>query len=180
MRRLRTWLFLGAAAALASAGIAIAHETPFSTKIVSADITATTKSSTVTKTTKTCHHGTIEHVHGSYTGTSTSSEPLLSGAIGLNVYSTFNTNSNLGTLKAKWSIDHSAAGGETEGKLTAVNSGGTLSGWFEGHNEGKKIAGTFSGSWTKDAGFTGPLKVGSASATNVVVLQSNGCKKPKK
>jgi hypothetical protein len=51
---------------------------------------------------------------------------------------------------------------------------------IDGHAPGgKKLLGTFTGSWSKDAGFTS-LSIGSSSSPDVLVVTTGHCKKGKR
>jgi hypothetical protein len=179
MPRLRSWMLIVAAASLGVAGFAMAGRAPKSSQTVSADVTATSASNVKTKT---CpgDDGTYELVRGKYSGTTSgATDPALAGSIEIRVDSWFNLSENLGVLQGKLKID-TAGPGKTEGELAAVNNNGSIVGWITTHSpKGTRIMGTLSGAWTKTGGFTGPVHIGSSSATNLAILASGGCKKPK-
>src|SRR5439155_25114261 len=69
--------------------------------------------------------------------------------------------------------------GESKGKLSAVVNGTTVVGWIEGHAPGGvKFAGTFTGSWSANTGFSS-LQIGTSSSSNELVLLSGHCGAPK-
>ena len=178
--RLRTWSIAGVAtAALAFAGYALAVHAPGSASTASATGSATTKSDITTKTCSVSGQN-FELTKGTFSGTASSAQALLNGPIQLKVDSWIDTSaSNVGLLKAHFTINGPGPG-KTDGKLDAANSNGTLSGWIDGHGPGDNhFSGTFTGSWTKDAGFTS-LSIGTSTGTNVVVVFSGKCPEPKK
>ena len=149
-------------------GIAVADQ-PSTAVLATATLNATTKSNARTHT---C--GSVENTKATYTGSADSLESALKGSLSIRVNSTFNTATHLGTLRGHWTIDTSAPG-NTGGTLAAVNNNGTITGWLEGRAPGgKKVAGTFSGSWSKDGGFSS-LQIGTSSSSNVLVVTSGHC-----
>src|SRR5580765_5576564 len=124
-------LITTASAALAVAGIAIAHGVNSkSVQAVSAKFTAATASN-VRNTTCTGANG---HVYAttkaSYTGaTSEASDPSLNGAVSFDTRSLIDTTTGDGTLSGKLTI--AAAGGNIDARFDAVVHGGAIVGLAE-------------------------------------------------
>jgi hypothetical protein len=167
-----------AAAALAGAGMAIAHG--FDTKsvqAVSATFTATTASVVKTTTCTGSNGHTYATTRATYTGaTSGATDPSLNGAITLDTNSLVDTTSGDGTVSGHLRI--AASGGNTDAGFDAVLHGGTLAGLTEGRadsNHSQLIA-NISGAFTAAGGFTTGAIGGGTAAGYAVELSSGGCK----
>jgi hypothetical protein len=173
----RKALLAGAAGMmLALAGVAIADTGTSSTAAVAATFSAT---SLVKKDVRTCTgaDGTYEVTHATFTGTSSSSDAHLNGTLQLDVKSVFNTTTNLGWLEGKLKVESSTAGESAKGKLSAVNSGGQLSGFVKGdvsEPHGKLLA-NFSAGFSTTGGFSSGQLGGGGTTTNTAIVASGEC-----
>ncbi len=175
--RPRTWLSMSVGVvALAFAGVAVADQAPLQMTTSTASVSAT--SAAKVKTTSCTNAGvTFQTAHGSYSGTATGPS-VLNGPIRFNVQSMVNTSTNVGILKGNFQVNGPGKGA-TNGKLDAVVSGGTVSGFIQGHGPSGAFEGPFTGSWNQSTGFSS-LSIGSASAsTNQLLLVSGHCPAPK-
>lgn len=174
----KAW-FAVAAVALAVAGVAIADPGSGSTNTVSATFIATTS---VDKNVQTCTgtDGTYEITHATYTGSATSSDVNLNGAIKLDVKAVYNQTKNLGWVEANVHVDGSTAGHGAHGHLTAVNSNGTLEGFLNGDEQGPdgKLLANVTGAFTSLGGFTSG-SIGTGGGNNTALVAGGDCKPPK-
>jgi hypothetical protein len=172
MRKL-VWITV-AIAALAGAGMAVAHHADSkSVKAVSATFTATTPSVVKTNTC-TGADGTYVTTDATYTGTSTSSEAGLNGAITIETDTLLNTTTNLGEVSGKIRFG-SGHGNDTH--FDAVLSNGNIAGLASGHVDGGgTLLANISAGFTSAGGFTtGKLGGGTSGGDGVEILRG-GCK----
>ena len=173
-------LITTAVAALAVAGIAIAHDGDNkSVTAVSATFTATTVN--VQKTTScTASNGHVfATTRATYTGTATGPAEL-SGPITLDTQSLVDTTSGDGVVSGKLRID--ASGGRTDAHFDAVLHGGTVVGLAEGHTGSPHTAlvANISGGFAANTGFAAGSMIGNGTAGGFAVeVGPGGCKPPK-
>src|SRR4051812_13858868 len=115
------------AAALASAGIAVAHgvDGGKSAKAVAGGFTATTASRVTQRTCTTADNKTVVTTDGTYTGASTGDADL-TGPVTIHARSTINTTDNVGVVSGTLRID--VPDRDTNAQFTAVYSGGQAGG----------------------------------------------------
>jgi hypothetical protein len=172
-RRTKVWLAI-AVVALAATGVAVAGGSA-TTSAVSATFTAGT---IVKQSFATCtgSDGTYEITDATYSGTATSTDPNLNGAVWIKVRSTLNTTKNLGWLEGRVQITGTTSGTGTNGDLVAVNNAGQLQGFLSGHEQspGAKLLANVSATFTRAAGFN-PGSIGTGAATNTAITTTGSC-----
>jgi hypothetical protein len=174
MRKL-VWI-TAAIAALAGAGMAVAHQVDSkSVKPVSATFTATTPS-VVRTSTCTGPDGTYTTTRATYTGTATSSEPTLNGPISIDTQSLLNTTTNVGAVSGKITIG--SGGGSTH--FAAVYSNGNVAGLATGnggdeHWQGNQLLANLSAGFTTAGGFTNGKLGGGTTGGDAVQILPGGC-----
>lgn len=168
-----------AAAALVSAGIAVAHgvDGGKSAKAVTGTFNATTASRVTQKTCTTSDNKTVVTTDGTYTGTATG-DPDLTGAITLRARSVINTTDNVGTVSGSLRID--VPNRDTTAEFTTVYSGGQVGGLAVGraHSPSAQLIANISGGFTATGGFSN-VKVGGAAGGGAVEVAQAGCKTTK-
>ena len=173
-------LITTAVAALAVAGIAIAHGGDSkSVTAVSATFTATTVSVQKTSSCTATNGHVFATTRATYTGTATGPAEL-SGPITLDTESLVDTTSGDGAVSGKLQID--AAGGRTDAHFDAVLHGGTVAGLAEGHTGSPHTAlvANISGAFAANTGFAAGSKIGGGTAGGFAVeVGPGGCKPPK-
>jgi hypothetical protein len=158
-----------AAVALALSGLAAAHgkSRASGVKAASATFAATTVSHSVTRSC-TDTDGTYEIANARYTGTVSSSEPVLAGPATLHVKSVYNTTTKLGwvegTLRVRDGDGHAVA------RLFAVNANGQLDGFLNGSTHGWALLASLTSAFSVSGGFTNG-QIGTGSATNLAILK---------
>jgi hypothetical protein len=171
MRRL-IWI-VAAVGALTATGLAVAHGIESkSVKAVSATFTATT-ASVVSTSTCTGSDGTYARTRATYTGTSTSGEPSLNGAVWIRTESLINTTTNLGLVSGQLRF-----GDRTGAQFDAVYSNGNLVGLATGHTndpDGRLLA-NLSAGFSTAGGFTNGKLGGGTSGGDAVSIFRGGCK----
>lgn len=167
--------------ALAAAGIAVANGIK-GAKTASA-VSATFSASAGSVTTRTCttaDNKTITITDGRYTGTSSSSDANLAGAITLRARSVVNTTDGVGTVSGSYRIDV-ANHGDTTGAFSTVYDHGSLAGLStaRGHDPNAAIVGNLSATFASATGFSGG-KIGGGTSGGGAVQTANGACKPAK
>ena len=174
MRKL-VWI-TAAIAALAGAGMAVAHGLDSkSVKSVSATFTATT-ASVVKTSTCTGTDGTYATTDATYTGTSISSEPSLNGSISIDTESLLNTTTNIGVVSGKIRFG-SGHGNDTQ--FEAVYSpSGNIAGLATGHTQdpGTQLIANLSAAFSATGGFTSGKLGGATTGGDAVEVLRGGCK----
>ena len=155
-----------AVTALVGTGAAVAKLKSADVAAASASLSATTVTRSETRTI-TCAGQTLELTSARYTGNSTSTTPELAGPVELRVYSVYNAAKKLGWAEGQLRIASSTA--RTKANFTAVNSDGKWDGWLRGHAGNGSLFGSFTGSFTKEAGLTGGA-IGSGSAVDLALI----------
>ena len=161
-------------AALALAGFAVAHdESPATTQPVMATFDAATVSHLETSTC-TGADGTYAQTKATYTGTSTSADPRLAGALKIDAKTVYNTTTNLGHVEGKFSVE--SATGKTKGKFTAVDTAGALAGFADGNAKDPKakLLANFSANFDPATGFSTGL-LGSGSSPDTAIFAAGSC-----
>lgn len=163
------------AAAVGAAGAAAAHRTQ-SSQQAAATFAAGTVANTQSRSC-TSSDGTYQETTATYTGTATSTDARLNGALKIRAHSVVNTTTGLGWLTGSFRVDGSSGG--AHGDVDAVVSSGNVSGTLVGQTggpEGKLLA-TIASAFTQKDGFSsGSLGTGSVSAAGIV-FQRGDCAK---
>ena len=180
MRKL-VWI-TAAIAALAGAGMAVAHQIDSkSIKSVSATFTAAT-ASVVKTSTCTGTDGTYATTRATYTGTATSSEPTLNGPVSIDTESLVNTTTNVGVVSGKISFGSGDNGNNT--RFAAVYSNGNIAGLAtgrggedhgNGNGSGGQLLANLSAAFSTTGGFTNGKLGGGTSGGDAVLVLSGGC-----
>jgi hypothetical protein len=172
-------LLTTAAAALAVAGLAIAHGVD--NKSVTA-VTATFAAQTVTdRKTETCtgpNGHTYESTKATYTGTAAGPAEL-TGPITFEAKSLVDTTTGDGVISGKLRIDTAGAPGKTDAHFDGVLHAGTVAGLAEGHTStpDTKLIANVSGAFTTATGFAAGSKIGGGTAPGYAVdVGPGGCK----
>jgi hypothetical protein len=159
-------------AALAGAGVAVAHGIDNGAQSVSAvagSFTATTVSGSQTRPCTTSDGKTIALTKATYTGTASGS-PDLTGAATINARSTIDTTDGLGVVNGTLKV------GKTEAHFSAVYDHGAIAGTASGHaaTPHVQLLANVSATFSATAGFTGG-KIGGTSGGSAVELGPGGC-----
>jgi hypothetical protein len=147
-------LALFAVAALAAAGIAAAGHRAPSVQSASATFDAATVSNKVQVTCSVNGGDTFEATRAVYTGTATSSDPRLAGALTIRAWSLVDTSNGVGHVFGEFRII--GTGTRAHGTLNAAISGGKASGLARGflrHRWGRLVA-SLGATFDPSAGFT--------------------------
>jgi len=168
-----------AAAALVSAGIAVAHgvDGGKSAKAVSGAFNATTAARVTQRTCTTSDNKSVVTTEGTYTGTATGDADL-AGAITLHARSVINTTDNVGVVSGSLRID--VPDRDTSAEFTTVYSGGQIAGLAVGHahSPSAQLIANLSGGFTATGGFSN-AKVGGTAGGAAVEVAPAGCKPTK-
>jgi hypothetical protein len=159
-------LGLVVAAALAVAGVAAAHRGAPSVQSVSASFDATTVSQHYLTTCSVNGGDTFQATRATYTGTATSSDPRLTGALTIRAWSLVDTTNGVGHLFGTFRIV-GAGNDRAHGTLNAAVAGGQASGLARGFVRGRwgHIVASLGASFDPVAGFSsGSIGTGTAGA----------------
>jgi hypothetical protein len=174
----KAWFAVAGFIAVACTGVAVAIAAghPATIKSVDATFTATTIKNRTVQTCTGDNGDSYEVTHATYTGESSSDESRLDGPIEIRVKSIYNTTKDLGSLEGNVKVKKPEHGDKAHGKLSAVNTDGTLEGFLKGgvHDPGGKLFANASAGFTSAGGFTDG-KLGTGSATNTAIIFSGGC-----
>jgi hypothetical protein len=129
-------LGLFVAAALAVAGAATAHRGAPSVQSVTATFNATTVTQHLLTTCSVNGGDTFQATRATYTGTATSADPRLAGALTIRAWSLVDTTNGVGHLFGNFRIVGSGRD-RAHGTLNAAISGGNASGLARGFVRGK-------------------------------------------
>lgn len=159
-------------AALAGAGVAVAHgidNGAQSASAVAGSFTATAVSGSQTRSCTTSDGKTIASTKATYTGTASGS-PDLTGAATINARSTIDTTDGLGVVNGTLKV------GKTEAHFSAVYDHGAIAGTASGHaaTPHVQLLANVSATFSATAGFTGG-KIGGTSGGSAVELGPGGC-----
>ena len=161
-------LFVGAA--LAAAGVAVAgHGRGPSVQAASASFAATTVSNKYQVTCSVNGGDTFEATKATYTGTATSSDPRLAGALTIRAWSLVDTTNGVGHVFGFFLIK--GTGGNAHGTLNGALSGGKASGLARGFVRGPygRLVVSLGASFDPDAGFPdGSLGNGSTTGAGFI------------
>jgi hypothetical protein len=171
----KVMIIVAAAAALATAPLAVAiglHNSK-SVKKVGGTFTATTASWTKTKTCTTTDGKTISITDGRYTGTALG-DPDLAGPIRLAARSVINTTDGVGFVDGRFRID--VAGRNTAANFTAVYDHGVLAGFAKGQARTPyaRLLANISAGFTATGGFTDG-KIGNSTGGSAVEVGPGSC-----
>jgi hypothetical protein len=134
-RKRLTVFVLIVAAALAAAGVAAAHKKAPSVQSVSATFNATNVSQHSLSTCSVNGGDTFQATRATYTGTSASSDPRLTGPLTIHAWSLVDTTNGVGHLFGTFRINGAGAA-RAHGTLNAAISGGNASGLARGFTGG--------------------------------------------
>jgi hypothetical protein len=154
------------AAALAAAGVAEAHRGAPSVQSVSASFDATTVSQHYLTTCSVNGGDTFQATRATYTGTATSSDPRLTGALTIRAWSLVDTTNGVGHLFGTFRIV-GAGNDRARGTLNAAIAGGQASGLARGFVRGRwgHIVASLGASFDPITGFSsGSIGTGTAGA----------------
>jgi hypothetical protein len=161
---------------LALAGIAFAHGgSPSSFQATSATFTAgaagAAKSSSCTGA-----DGTYVRTRARYTGTSTSSDARLDGALEVRASTVYNMTTKLGVVTGSFRVK--TADGRTVGTFRAVDSDGSLAGFAQGGSRKARatLLANLSATFDPASGFS-EGKLGKGSASDTALFVSGRCKR---
>jgi hypothetical protein len=164
-----------AAAALVTAGIAVAHgvDGGKSAKAVTGTFTATTAARVTTKTCTTTDNKTVVTTDGTYTGLA-AGDADLTGPATIRARSIINSTDNVGVVTGTLRID--VPDRDTTAEFTAVYSGGQLGGLAVGHahSPSAQLVANLSAGFTATGGFT-TGKLGGAAGGAAFELAPAGC-----
>ena len=173
----RVVLIIAACSALAVAGVAVGKGIATqAVRQVGATFAATSIANTSARTCTTAD-GTFVVTRAVYTGTATSSEPSLSGAIRLNVQSLINTTKNLGVVTGRLRID-TASERDTSVRIDAVYANGQVHGLASGRTTepATQLLADLSSSFSVTGGFTNGKLGGTDGGGAAIELLRGSCK----
>ena len=159
-------LGLFVAAALAAAGVATAHRGAPSVQAVSAEFDATTVTQRYLTTCSVNGGDTFQATRAMYTGTATSADPRLAGALTIRAWSLVDTTNGVGHLFGNFRINGTGRN-RAHGTLNAAISGGTASGLARGFTGGPwgHLVASLGATFDPTAGFSsGSIGSGTAGA----------------
>ena len=155
-----------AAAALAAAGVAAAHRGAPSVQSVTATFNATTVTQHSLTTCSVNGGDTFQATRATYTGTATSPDPRLSGALTIWAWSLVDTTNGVGHLYGTFRIVGTGRN-RAHGTLNAAVAGGKASGLARGFVRGRwgHVVASLGASFDPTAGFSsGSIGTGTAGA----------------
>jgi hypothetical protein len=162
-----------AVAALVGAGVAVASRNSQTTQQAAATFDAASVSQ-IHSTTCTSVDGVYQDANATYSGTSTSTDPRLSGPVTIQVHTILNTTTQLGWVSGTLRVRNTGGTGVTA-DLDAALAGGRAIGFLRAdtrHDNGRLMS-SFSSSFTPGAGFAGG-ELGAGSASNAGVIFTTG------
>jgi hypothetical protein len=171
-------LGLFVAAALAVAGVAAAHRGAPSVQSVSATFNANTVTQRYLTTCSVNGGDTFQATRAIYTGTATSSDPRLAGALTIRAWSLVDTTNGVGHLFGKFRIEGTGRN-LAHGTVNAAISGGTASGLARGFVRGKwgHVVASLGATFDPTAGFTSG-SIGSSTAGAGFLRSGRWCHPP--
>ena len=152
--------------ALAASGVAAAHRGAPSVQSVSASFDATTVSQHYLTTCSVNGGDTFQATRATYTGTATSSDARLTGALTIHAWSLVDTTNGVGHLYGTFRIVGTGRD-RAHGTLNAAIADGTASGLARGFVRGRwgHIVASLGASFSPTAGFSsGSIGTGTAGA----------------
>ena len=165
-RKRLTLLGLIMAVALAAAGVAAAHRGAPSVQSVSADFNATNVTQRFLTTCSVNGGDTFQATRAVYTGTATSSDPRLAGALTIRAWSLVDTTNGVGHLYGTFRIVGTGRN-RAHGTLNAAVAGGKASGLARGFVRGRwgHVVASLGATFDPTAGFSsGSIGTGTAGA----------------
>jgi hypothetical protein len=175
----RVMLAAASALALVAAGIAVAGPAPSSMSLVSATFSTGAPTSSHSHTCTAASGAQITVTDAIYTGTATSADTRLAGAITIHVHSVYD--GNQGTLTGDVRIDNSSTPvSHFHASLNAVDVANNVQGWVSGHaGPGTQITGAFVAPFTVAGGFaSGSIGASTGNPANPALITSGSCGKP--
>ena len=148
-----------AVAAVTAAGVAAATRNAQSTQAAAADFSATTVSQTSSRTC-TAADGTYQETTATYTGTSTSSDARLNGALVLRVHSMVNTTTQLGWLEGALRVRGTDTGATATIRGAIANGAAVGSVVGQTGRPGAKLVASFSAAFGQSSGFARQARLG--------------------
>jgi hypothetical protein len=165
-------------AALVVAGGALAWHGFKSASAVSATFTAGTVTNSQSSTCTASNKDSIQVTNGTFSGTATSADPHLNGAITIEATSVFDTTTMAGTVSGFVRITPTSGPGFV-GRLVTVNVNGQLQGMLAGDEQGAgPLLGNVSSVFSTTAGFgtsSSVATIGSGSGTDTAIVSTSGC-----
>jgi hypothetical protein len=169
----------GVVIALAMSGAALAWEGEgvSSASLVSATFYANTVGNSQSQTCTAANNDSIQLTEATYTGTAaSSSDTHLNGPITIDVRSSYDATTKAGSLSGDVEIGNPVS---FEGRLTAVNSNGTVQGFLTGwENGGGKLLGNVTATFSTSGGFNSASSmatIGSGAGTNTAIVSGSAC-----
>ncbi|HEY2073400.1 MAG TPA: hypothetical protein VGG88_07490 [Gaiellaceae bacterium] len=160
------------AAALACAGVAVAHGIDGgapSVASVAGTFTATSVSGGDTKTCTNAAGNAVSVTKATYSGTASGS-PDLTGTAKIDARSTIDTTANVGVVTGTIKI------GKTEAHFSAVYDHGSIAGSATGHSSNHaQLLANVSAGFSQTGGFTGGKVGGGTAGGSAVELSPGGC-----
>jgi hypothetical protein len=153
-------------AALAAAGVAAAHRGAPSVQSASASFDAANVSQHYLTTCSVNGGDTFQATRATYTGTATSSDPRLAGALTIRAWSLVDTTNGVGHLFGNFRIKGTGRN-EAHGTLNAAIAGGKASGLARGFVRGQwgHLVASLGSTFDPSAGFSsGSIGTGTAGA----------------
>jgi hypothetical protein len=179
MSRKRLSLFvLPAVAALVGAGVAAAGHRAPSVQATSATFDATTVAQHYMATCSVNGGDTFQATRATYTGTASSSDPRLTGAISIRTWSLVDTTNGVGHVFGIWHIRGTGLN-RAHGTLNAALSGGKASGLARGFVRGPwgHLVASFGATFDPSAGFSSG-ELGSSTAGAGFLRSGRWCHPP--
>lgn len=163
---------------LAVAGIAFAHGgSPNSIQSTSASFDAATVSD-LKSDSCTGADGTYVRTRATYTGTATSTDARLNGALVVQASTVYNTTTKLGVVDGRFRV--TTTSGHTDGHFRAVDSNGSLAGFADGRSKANDVhanlLANMSATFDPTTGFS-QGKLGDGSSTDTAVFVSGHCRR---
>jgi hypothetical protein len=171
-------LGLFVAAALAAAGVATAHRGAPSVQSVSAEFNATTVTQRYLTTCSVNGGDTFQATRAMYTGTATSADSRLAGALTIRAWSLVDTTNGVGHLFGTFHIKGTGRN-QAHGTLNAAISGGTASGLARGFVRGRwgHVVASLGATFDPTAGFSSG-SIGSSTAGAGFLRSGRWCHPP--
>jgi hypothetical protein len=171
-------LGLFVAAALGAAGVATAHRGAPSVQSVTATFNATTVSQRYLATCSVNGGDTFQATRAMYTGTATSADPRLAGALTIRAWSLVDTTNGVGHLFGTFNIKGTDRN-QAHGTLNAAISGGTASGLARGFVRGRwgHVVASLGATFDPTPGFSSG-SIGSSTAGAGFLRSGRWCHPP--
>jgi hypothetical protein len=179
--RLSQVVAVAAVVMLVSAGAAFAWHGFTSASSVQATFTANTVANSQSQTCTASNNDSIQVTEATFSGTASSSDTNLTGAITIAATSVYDATTGAGTLTGQVSIGNTMATPPAgfEGRLIAVNVGGHLQGLLVGKEAGGgTVLGNVTSTFSTSAGFgsTGtPAAIGTGTGMNTAIVSTSSC-----